>query len=252
VTSVRSSLAVVLRARAYGESDKIVTFLTRDFGKLTGIGKGAQRSRRRFVNSLDPLSRVRVYLRLRPTATLAFLESCELLQPSSAFADPAKLAYASYLAELSDQLTVEEHPAPDVYELLADGLAVLESGPATGAFLRGFELQLLARGGYEPQLERCRSCQAPFAQAEAVFFDPLQGTLSCGRCRDARASMEVGREVVTSLAALQPLPLRSCRARSLGAVAAEAAQLTGRLLALHLTRPPRALRLIAEIAVGGV
>ena len=35
--------AVVVRTRAFGESDKIVTFLTRDLGKIAGIAKGARK-----------------------------------------------------------------------------------------------------------------------------------------------------------------------------------------------------------------
>ena len=61
----QAGLAIILRARSYRESDKIVSFLTRDFGKLTGIAMGAKKSRRRFANCLDPLTRVRVYFRTR-------------------------------------------------------------------------------------------------------------------------------------------------------------------------------------------
>jgi len=50
--------AIVLRTRPFGESDKIVSLLTENFGKMTGIAKGALRSRRRFVNSLEPFSLV--------------------------------------------------------------------------------------------------------------------------------------------------------------------------------------------------
>ena len=56
--SSQTTAAIVLRHRPYGESDKIVSFLTEDFGKLTGIAKGAMRSRQRFVNSLEPFSLV--------------------------------------------------------------------------------------------------------------------------------------------------------------------------------------------------
>ena len=56
--------AIVLRSRAHGESDKIVTFLTRDWGKVTGIAKGAKRSRHRFVNVLEAFTQVQ--LRFRP------------------------------------------------------------------------------------------------------------------------------------------------------------------------------------------
>ena len=43
-----STPAIVLRTRDYAEADRIVTLLTRDVGKLSGIAKGAKASRRRF------------------------------------------------------------------------------------------------------------------------------------------------------------------------------------------------------------
>ena len=70
--------AVVVRARVFGESDKIVTFLTRDLGKVTGIAKGAKRSKRRFVNVLEPFTHVSLRLRQRPASDLAFISACEL------------------------------------------------------------------------------------------------------------------------------------------------------------------------------
>jgi DNA repair protein RecO (recombination protein O) len=52
--------AIVIRVSNYGESDKIVTFFTRDFGKIKGIAKGARRSRKRFQNALDLFSHLRL------------------------------------------------------------------------------------------------------------------------------------------------------------------------------------------------
>src|ERR1700675_2473168 len=52
----QSHEAIVLRSRPYGESDKIVSFLTADAGKLTGIAKGAKNSRGGFANSLHPFT----------------------------------------------------------------------------------------------------------------------------------------------------------------------------------------------------
>ena len=54
--SAQKTKAIVLRSIDYGESDRILTFLTDDFGKLKGIAKGARRSRRRFANALEPFS----------------------------------------------------------------------------------------------------------------------------------------------------------------------------------------------------
>src|SRR5437867_12680442 len=97
--------AVVMRARTFGESDKIVTFLTRDLGKVAGIAKGAKRSKRRFVNVLEPFTHVDVRLHLRAHSELAFVAACELVDSHHSFArDLAKFAHASYMLELTDRM----------------------------------------------------------------------------------------------------------------------------------------------------
>ncbi|MGH7786276.1 MAG: DNA repair protein RecO, partial [Candidatus Binatia bacterium] len=239
----QSSLAIVLRWRAYGESDKIATLLTEEFGKLTGIGKGAKNSRRRFANSLEPLARVRVHFRRRPQASLAFLESCELLSSTGALSDPARFAYGCYLAELAEQLTIEDDPVPALYALLEEALCTIEAGPATTSFLRAFELQLLERAGFEPQIDRCARCARGWEEGATVFLSVSHGTLRCAACRGQDdAAVEIAAAVLPHLAELKQLPLAACRPRTLGPLASDAAQLTGRLLALHLARPLRSVK----------
>lgn len=244
-----SSPAIVLRWRAYGESDKIATLLTEQFGKLTGIAKGAKNSRRRFANSLEPLARVRVNFRpQRPGATLAFLESCELLTSTDAFSQPTRFAYGSYLAELADRLTVEDDPVHGLYSLLAEALAELERGPATTAFLRAFELQLLTGAGFEPQLDACGRCQRAWGADERAWLSLHHGTVVCDACRAADDStVAVASPLLARLEALKTGPLAAARATPLAEYADDAALLTGRLLALHLARPLQSVKLIEQL-----
>ena len=81
-----SSAAIVLRARDYSESDRIVTLLTRDFGKLSGIAKGAKASRRRFERKLEPFSHVMLYFRRRPNGQLVFITRAEASPDLTPFA----------------------------------------------------------------------------------------------------------------------------------------------------------------------
>jgi DNA repair protein RecO (recombination protein O) len=242
------SLAIVLRWRPYGESDKIVTFLSQDFGKLTGIAKGAQRSRRRFPNSLEALARVRMHFRLRPNASLAFLESADLLHPPAELTEPTRFAYASYLAELIDQLTLEEQPVQELYALLEQGLTELAQWPASSGLLRAFELQLLARAGFEPMLDHCHVCRRILPEDQDAYLDTAHGTVTCNGCRQAHAPLSpyLG-ALLTRLSDLLTRPLPDCRALTLGAHAMEAAKLTGQLLALHIHRPLRSLKLIEQL-----
>jgi DNA repair protein RecO (recombination protein O) len=52
--------AIVTRSLNYGESDKIITFFSKDFGRIRGIAKGARRSRKRFQNALGLFSHIRL------------------------------------------------------------------------------------------------------------------------------------------------------------------------------------------------
>src|SRR4030095_10335839 len=70
--------AIVLRTWPFGESDKIVSFLTENHGKLTGIAKGAKRSRKRFVNSLEPFSLVNLRFQDRAHSNLVFIIAADL------------------------------------------------------------------------------------------------------------------------------------------------------------------------------
>ena len=246
----QASEAIILRTRAYGESDKIVTFLTDDAGKLTGIAKGAKNSRRRFANCLDPFTHVRVHFRTRPGASLVFMESCDLLHSTGSLAEPNKFAYGSYLIELVDQLTEEAHPVPEVYRLLREGLAELQRGAATSAFLRVFELRLLHHAGYDPHLQSCARCQQSVLAAERAYLDTLQGSILCAACRGAdQRLVPLAGQTLAALTTLKTATLGEARQHRFSAgLAAEAATLLGHLLALHLPRPLRSVKMIAALA----
>src|ERR671922_221952 len=100
--------AIVLRARPFGESDKIVSLLTESHGKVTGVAKGAKRSRKRFVNSLEPFSLVNLRFQDRPYSNLAFILASDLSLGFKHLATSLeKISYASYLVEITDALIRE-------------------------------------------------------------------------------------------------------------------------------------------------
>ena len=151
--------AVVLRSRPYGESDTIVSFFTELHGKVTGIAKGAKRSRRRFVNSLEPFSLVTLRFQERANASLAFIHACELVRVfKSLTAHLDRIAHASYFMEITDGLVGEREENRAIFTHLANGLGRLDTHGSSLLSLTFFELKLLALAGYQPHLGRCRRC----------------------------------------------------------------------------------------------
>jgi len=201
--------AIVLRARPFGESDKIVSLLTQNYGKLTGIAKGAMRSRRRFANSLEIFSLVNLSFQERPHSALAFLLSAELVHSARALTNRLdQIAYASYLIEITEGLTAEREANLDIFQHLKHGLSHLEVNGASLRFLTLFELKLLRLAGYQPVLDHCKKCHTRWLGSSSHWqFSFSDGGLLCESCsRWAREVLPLGRAAVEILAALQGEP----------------------------------------------
>jgi len=189
VRSLFVTEAVVLRSRPFGESDRIVSFFTESQGKVTGIAKGAKRSRKRFVNTLEPFSLVNLRFQDRPHTSLAFVHACDLVRPfKDLSASLEKIAHASYLVEIMDGLTSEREENRALFEHLREGLVMLEEKGASLSYLTFFELKLLKLAGYQPMLERCRRCERGWREGFQVpwRFSPRDGGILCGSCSTLR------------------------------------------------------------------
>jgi len=215
------SPAVVLRTRSFGESDKIVSFLSRDFGKVTGIAKGAKRSRRRFVNTLEPFSLVNLRFQERSQSSLVFIHACDWLRVfKNLTTDLQRIAMASYIVEITDELTREREDSRSVFEHLTEGLVILDEEGGSSSFLTFFEMQLLKLSGYQPMLECCRRCGRKPPRAEDPFlvkepeaggglrplwcFSPRDGGIVCRACFPfRREALPLSLEALQGLALLQ-------------------------------------------------
>ncbi|HXG22380.1 MAG TPA: DNA repair protein RecO [Methylomirabilota bacterium] len=233
--------AIVLRSRPHGESDKIVTFLTRDWGKVTAIAKGAKRSQRRFVNVLEPFTHVRLRFRPGRAEELAFIFGCDLLQsfrgPSG---DLQRFALASYLCELIDAMVTGREAGEETYTLLLETLQLLENpGDISPASLPAFELLLLAHTGYAPHFTDCHQCGRELTEASSWVFSPGLGGLLCAECRDRGGSTVVlSVDTVHFLADIKHAPLAAVlNFPAPPRVSKELRAVAGAMLARHLHRP---------------
>jgi DNA repair protein RecO (recombination protein O) len=229
--------AIVLRVRPFGESDKIVSLLTENYGKMSGIAKGAMRSRKRFVNSLEPFSLINLSFHDRPHSSLAFILSAELIHGSRALiVDLDRIAQASYLVEITEGLIAEREENQAVFQHLLDGLRHLENKGASLRFLTAFELKLLRFVGYQPGLDHCKRCQKRRNDSFQWYFSMPEGGIVCNECAPTcRDLVPVGKTAVEILTALQSesksLPARISLA---GTVIAEIRATLLRFIQFHL------------------
>src|ERR1041384_1236134 len=92
----------VLRTYPFRESDLIVSFFTRDLGKLRGVARRARRPKNTFGSGLERLSHIRMTYFQRENAELASLTSCELIE--SQFGMQAEYSRMTYFQRENAEL----------------------------------------------------------------------------------------------------------------------------------------------------
>jgi DNA repair protein RecO (recombination protein O) len=187
---------VVLRTVDHGESDRVVTLLARGRGRLAAYARGARASRQRFGGGLEPFTLVTAELSGRGGGErLLRLES---VAPERTFhgirGDLARIACASYAVELARELTRDDQPHDELFDLLVDYLGRLDAAPARPAMLRAFELLALGATGFQPRLDGCARCAAPLPEGEVAFSQADGGAL----CQACAARLGPGRLAVSS------------------------------------------------------
>src|SRR5207245_10820269 len=111
--------AIALRTVDYGESDRVVTLLTREQGKLSAFARGARASKRRFAGALEPFQRLRIRYRDR-RGDLISLAGAEIDRARPAIlADFDAISRASYLTELAIEATRGRDPVAPLFALVA-------------------------------------------------------------------------------------------------------------------------------------
>jgi DNA repair protein RecO (recombination protein O) len=185
--SVLTSEAVVLRTWPVHEADLIVSFFTRDYGRVKGVAKSALKSRKRFGGALEPMTVARAWFAERPRQELVRLDQLEIVRsPLSAPVDHVRIAVLSFFAELLDEALPEHDPQETVFRLL---LSVLDQTTVEQPWmpLTYFSLWMTRLMGLLPDIAHCTACGEPLQPAE-ISFNSLTDGLFCAIHRNGSAN----------------------------------------------------------------
>jgi len=171
---------IVLGRRRHGETDVVLTVLTRGHGRHAGLVKGGQSRRQR--GGLEPGTQVSVRWRARLEEHLGTF-ACE----AGAAVPPEVMDHAGRLnalvstCGLLDAVLPEREPHPDLFDLSAGFLARL-SGEEWAAFYADFERGLLEAMGFGLHLE---TCVATGTTEDLRYVSPKSGGAVCGAAGEA-------------------------------------------------------------------
>ena len=112
--SSEKTMAIVIRLVEFSESSYVATIFTEDFGKITGLAKGARRTKSSFENALDLLAVSRVVFIRKSSSAMDLLTEARLERPfRAASRDLTRLYAGYYVAEILQSMTDDRDPHPD-------------------------------------------------------------------------------------------------------------------------------------------
>jgi DNA repair protein RecO (recombination protein O) len=182
---------VVLRRQLVTESSLIVTWFTREFGKLKTMAKGARRPKGPFQGKIDLFYHDEILFLRSKQSDLHLLHDCFLENPHKKIRDSVEsLTAASYTGEMVDLATEVEDPNPKLFDLLTATLDALEVQRGRSAVIIWFELRLLSAVGWAPRWETSTAVTKVLDSLAATSIDGARRVrLSEDQIATARATV---------------------------------------------------------------
>lgn len=175
--------AIVLRRWDTGEKDQIISFLSREKGRLQGIAKGAKVSLKRFGPALDLFSWIRLQVKERKNTSLLYIEQAQVISNFPQLRQNyASILIASGLLELSHHLFKEGLAEEAAFFNLLESLKKLEEQGAQRRVFWSFLLKNFEILGWGLHLQTCFKCGKSLTE-DFHFFDVEQGGGVCETCR---------------------------------------------------------------------
>ena len=192
-----------LKAQPLGESDKIVTILTQEFGLIRAVATGARKQNSSLGGRMGMF--VVNELLISQGRNLDRITQAETIKTYPGLSkDLGKLAASQYLAEIVLCQALSELPQTELYELFNEHLQRLNDIPKTEikcvvANLVQGVFQLLALAGLTPQVESCCLTQRLLTpdwtnpQWQVGFSIPSGGIICLDAWKSLRKEIEQGK-----------------------------------------------------------
>ena len=186
--------AICIRALDYSETSQIVTFFTRETGKISAIAKGSKRPKS--YGPIEVFSYGKIVVSVPAGEKLAILTEFDQQSNFGALAGNLFVLHcASFAAELVNLLTNEYDPNPELFDAFLQFLENINESQLTShkrrvtrgelSLLILFQLALLKEIGLQPVLNACVNCKTRYERrdtSDEFYFSHSANGLICRDC----------------------------------------------------------------------
>jgi DNA repair protein RecO (recombination protein O) len=242
--------AVVIGSFPLGESDRIVSFFSREYGKVRGIARAARRMRSRFGSALELFTLGDLVFFEGTGSDLVQVDHFDIVRPFEGVrGDLERLGQGAWMVECLARLTPDRDPSPALYGLLVRSLRSVEAGQPPRRVATTFGLRCVGALGHRLRLDACVGCGRRGAPAGTpLAIDVEAGGVLCGTCSaPTRGAVRVERGTLQALRTLRG----TSWADAIDAPLGETEDRVREIVDLHVARlcgqPVRAARFLREI-----
>ncbi len=204
---LHSSDSFVLGTHALKETDRIVSFLTRDAGKKRGVAKGARRPRSAFSGALEPMTEARIVYYEKEGRELVSINAVDPIRPSFSLAkELEKGLLLSTLAESLETFVSESDPAEPFYRLARHTMDALFGGAPAPLAAAYFDVWILKLSGLFPSPRECAGCGRALEESEPLLFDERRPGFVGPECRQGE-TLRLTADAQLTLAGFLSAPL---------------------------------------------
>lgn len=200
--SIEKSKAIVIRSQKLGETSKIITLYSRDFGKIKVVAKGSRGPKSRFMGSLDNLNLIDFVFYHKVNRELHTISQADIIE---SFKNIRNNLDNFALASLANEIVVKSQELEEknykLFELLSNFLYEINRKlEQPELFFFWFQLNFLIISGFEPHLNECLVCAKKYSSIPISYFSYSRGGIYCETCASDESSyVEMSRETMSLL-----------------------------------------------------
>ena len=192
-----STEGLVIKEMNVGESDRLVTLFTRDYGILKAFAPGAKniKSKKGAATSLLTYSNITF---VKKKDTLRITEASPIALFFSLGSDVEILALSQYFCELAYVFGENGTANPEMLRLFLNSLHFLNKEKRYPPLIKAItELRLAVLSGYSPNLIACDNCGK--FEDNMMKFCLTDGSLICSECEAKPNSVNIDSALLSAM-----------------------------------------------------
>lgn len=189
--------ALVIKEMNVGESDRLVTLFTRDYGIIRAFASGAKNLKSKKGSATSLLTYASFTIK-KKNDSYRIYEATPISVFFGAGSDIEVLTLSQYFCELANEFAVSGTPNKEFLRLILNSLHFLTKEKRYPPLIKAItELRVAVISGYTPNLIACDSCGK--FEDDIMFLDLNDGDLHCSDCPKGANSRAIDRTILSAM-----------------------------------------------------